>query len=126
MRSNISFDLLPRCSLSVRLTFEAESNVQRVVIRTKSVEFMPFYLSFFLTLSAIAWFGYGLFTKDIYVQVITKPDVALVSLRSCLNTWVLSANAASECLGVRIWDCTNAALHHLQEEEERRGGANGA
>ncbi|THU43954.1 hypothetical protein C4D60_Mb02t02300 [Musa balbisiana] len=46
-----------------------ESNVQRLVIRTKSVEFMPFYLSFFLTLNAIAWFGYGFFTKDLYVEL---------------------------------------------------------
>ncbi|RRT33782.1 hypothetical protein B296_00054848 [Ensete ventricosum] len=52
---------------------------------------MPFYLSFFLTLSAIAWFGYGLFTKDIYVQVITKLDVTLVSLRSSLKTLGFSA-----------------------------------
>lgn len=39
------------------------------MIKTKSAEYMPFSLSFFLTLSAVAWFFYGLFTKDIYVTV---------------------------------------------------------
>ncbi|KAL5201738.1 hypothetical protein ABZP36_036092 [Zizania latifolia] len=40
-----------------------------VVVKTKSAEFMPFSLSFFLTLSAVAWFFYGIFTKDLYVTV---------------------------------------------------------
>ncbi|RLN35706.1 bidirectional sugar transporter SWEET11-like [Panicum miliaceum] len=52
--------------------FVAPMSVIFVVIRTKSAEFMPFSLSFFLTLSAVAWFFYGLFTNDLYV---TLPNV---------------------------------------------------
>ncbi|XP_039160763.1 bidirectional sugar transporter N3 isoform X2 [Eucalyptus grandis] len=39
------------------------------VVRTNSVEFMPFSLSFFLTLSAITWFGYGFFQKDWCIMI---------------------------------------------------------
>ncbi|XP_027123941.1 bidirectional sugar transporter SWEET14-like [Coffea arabica] len=49
--------------------FVAPLAIVRQVIRTKSVEYMPFLPSFFLTLSAIMWFFYGFLRKDYNIAI---------------------------------------------------------
>eukprot|EP01018_Ginkgo_biloba_P021612 Gb_27137 [translate_table: standard] len=42
-------------------------SIMRLVIRTKSVEYMPFFLSFFGFLCSASWFLYGIFGNDPFV-----------------------------------------------------------
>lgn len=43
--------------------------VMKNVIKTKSVEYMPFFLSFFLFLNAGIWSAYAFLVKDVYIAV---------------------------------------------------------
>ncbi|EOY11536.1 hypothetical protein QUC31_009430 [Theobroma cacao] len=57
------------CAVLTIGMYASHLSVMRTVIRTKSVEYMPFLLSFFLFLNAGVWSAYSLLVKDIYIGV---------------------------------------------------------
>ncbi|XP_065631682.1 bidirectional sugar transporter SWEET17 [Quercus suber] len=59
-------------------------SVMRMVIKTKSVEYMPFFLSFFLFLNGGIWSVYAVLVRDFYIGVKTAKLVALIE---CGISW---------------------------------------
>ncbi|KAI8548150.1 hypothetical protein RHMOL_Rhmol07G0249800 [Rhododendron molle] len=64
----------------------APKDIKRMVVKTNSVEYMPFSLSFFLFLNAGVWSVYALLVKDYYVGVPNAVGFVLGSAQLILYT----------------------------------------
>ncbi|XP_056862333.1 bidirectional sugar transporter SWEET10-like [Raphanus sativus] len=68
------------CMIFSLCVFIAPLAMIRRVVKTKTSEFMSFSLSFFLTLSAVTWFVYGVLLKDL--------NIALPNVLGFIFGWV--------------------------------------
>ncbi|CAM6126834.1 unnamed protein product [Calypogeia fissa] len=57
------------CVIVTVAMYVAPLSVMKMVITTKSVAFMPFFLSLFIFLNSAVWTGYGVFSKDIFIMI---------------------------------------------------------
>ncbi|KAK2393140.1 bidirectional sugar transporter N3 [Trifolium repens] len=57
------------CTFISIAVFAAPLSIVVRVVKTRSVQFMPFNLSLFLTLSGVVWFAYGFFKNDICIYL---------------------------------------------------------
>ncbi|KAH0702853.1 hypothetical protein KY290_018162 [Solanum tuberosum] len=104
------------CLIFSFCVFVAPLGVLRQVIRSKSVEYMPFQLSFFLTLSAVMWFFYGLLRKDYNIAI---PNVLGFSLGVIQMTlYLIYKNAKKVTKEVRLENTETVVDEELKLSEE--------
>lgn len=87
-------------------------SIMRTVIKTKSVKYMPFFLSLFVFLCGTSWFIYGLLGNDPFVSV---PN----GVGSVLGAMQLILYAV-----YKDWKKKNASISSPPVKEEGKGGAN--
>ncbi|KAF7829762.1 bidirectional sugar transporter SWEET1-like [Senna tora] len=66
------------------LMYGSPLSIMRLVIKTKSVEFMPFFLSLFVFLCGTSWFVFGLLGRDPFVAVPNGVGSALGAMQLIL------------------------------------------
>ncbi|XP_042037878.1 bidirectional sugar transporter SWEET3-like isoform X1 [Salvia splendens] len=93
--------------------------VVRKVMQTKSVEFMPFYLSLFSFLASSLWMAYGLLSHDLFLASPNLVGSPLGILQ--LFLYCIYRNRGSEKQPQK-WDletCCEKSEQHVQVKEEK-------
>ncbi|CAL0319462.1 unnamed protein product [Lupinus luteus] len=108
------------CSI---IMYASPLSIMRVVIRTKSVEFMPFYLSLFVFLCGTSWFIFGLLGRDPFLAVPNGVGSGLGAIQLILY-FIYRDNKGAPKKQTPIEEET-MEMGHIKHNEEKQSNANG-
>ncbi|XP_058200203.1 bidirectional sugar transporter NEC1-like [Rhododendron vialii] len=107
------------CAVFSVCTFVAPLSIMRLVIKTKSVEYMPFALSFFLTLCAVMWFFYGFLIHDYFIAT---PNILGFTFGVVQMVLYLIYNKKTQALPeTKVLDLTIAMEMKVEFNEKQNG-----
>lgn len=109
--------------------YAAPLSAMRRVIKTKSVEYMPFLLSFFLFLNGGVWSAYSVLVKDFYIGVPNVVGFVLGSAQLILYLMYKNKSASAKTMkaieedgSVQLVKGSVDILVHRDKDDEDDGG----
>jgi len=103
------------------LMYGAPLSVIATVIKTRSVEYMPFLLSFFTLINSSMWLTYGVYVGDIWVSTPNACGVILGIIQLVIYAVYSSADPYDELEA----QATEDDFHDAQRRSSHSGGTGG-
>ncbi|XAR49623.1 hypothetical protein NMG60_11032887 [Bertholletia excelsa] len=98
------------------IMYASPLSVMRMVIKTKSVEFMPFFLSLSIFLSGTCWFIYGILGKDPFITVPNALGSSLGAIQLILYAIYRERKGDREKADANPWLETELGKHHPEKQ----------
>lgn len=81
--------------------YAAPLSIMKLVVETKSVEYMPFFLSLFVFLCGLSWVVYGILGRDAFIWVPNGVGTVLGAAQLVLY-WIYKDSTPTESLDTRV------------------------
>ncbi|KAI3469364.1 hypothetical protein Pfo_026027 [Paulownia fortunei] len=88
------------CACFTIICYASPLTAMRTVVTTKSVEYMPFFLSFFLCINGIMWTVYAILVRDYFIGVPNAVGFVLGASQLVLYAMYKNAKPSKGAIGI--------------------------